>query len=193
MDKLIIYMILKEKRECGRGSMYFKIIGSLMIIISSTYLGFYFGKKLIKRINELTELFRLGTLLENEIVYSHTPLPQAFYSISSGKRNNIETLFYRIYEELSENETDTIYEAVNSAVNDNLSQICLEKDDRSILLDLAKSLGDYDIEGYKKIFEIYKLGIKNKISEAENKKNKNMKMYRYLGFSIGAMAVIMIV
>ncbi|MDV3428649.1 MAG: stage III sporulation protein AB [Bacillota bacterium] len=173
--------------------MYFKILGSVMIITASTYTGFYLGSKLIKRINELTELERLGTLLENEIVYSHTPLPQAIFSISSRQGNNIEKLFYKMYEKLSMNETDSIFDAVNLAVNENLRQLCTEKDDLKILLDLAKSLGDYDIEGYKKVFALYKIGIKNKISEAESKKNKNIKMYRYLGFSIGAAAVIMII
>lgn len=173
--------------------MYFKILGSVMIIISSTYLGFYYGSKMIKRINELTELERLGTLLENEIVYSHTPLPQAFFSISSRQGNNIEKLFYKIYEKLLNNETDSIFQAVSLAVNENFRQLNIEKDDFKILMNLAKSLGDYDIEGFKKVFALYKIGIKNKITDAENKKNKNIKMYRYLGFSIGAMAVIMII
>ncbi|MFA6939488.1 MAG: stage III sporulation protein SpoIIIAB [Clostridiaceae bacterium] len=173
--------------------MYFKILGSVMIIIASTYSGFYFGNRLIKRINELTELERLGTLLENEIVYSHTPLPQAICSISSRQGNNIEKLFYKMYEKLLNNETDSIFQAVSFAVNENFRQLSTEKDDLKILLNLAKSLGDYDIEGFKKVFALYKIGIKNKILDAESKKNKNIKMYRYLGFSIGAMAVIMII
>ena len=193
MDKLAIYLILKAEREYGRVNMLLKISGSILIIIASTYLGYYYGKRLIKRINELTELERLGTVLENEIVYSHTPFPQAIYSISFRRGNEIENLFYKIYERLSKNETDSIYQAFTMGINESLRQLSIEDGDTKLLLDFAKSLGDYDIDGYKKVFALYKIGMKNKIIEAENKKSKNLKMYRYLGFSIGAMAVIMII
>lgn len=185
-------MILIIKKRYGRDDMFFKILGSILIIISSTYLGFYYGNKLIKRINELTELERLGTLLENEIVYSHTPIPQAIYSISYRKDNIIENLFYEIYKKLKGG-ADSIYQAFEDGLNENKRQLNIEEEDMSLLLSFAKSLGDYDIEGYRKVFALYKMGIKSKISEAENKKSKNLKMYRYLGFSLGAMVVIMII
>lgn len=193
LDKSAIYLTLKAERGYGRGNMFLKLSGSILIIIASTYLGFYYGKRLIKRIYELTELERLGTVLENEIVYSRTPFPQAIYSISFRRGNEIENLFYKIYERLSRNETDSIYQAFILGIDESSRQLSIEENDIKLLLDFAKSLGDYDIDGYKKVFAIYKIGIKNKIIEAENKKNKNLKMYRYLGFSIGAMAVIMII
>lgn len=172
--------------------MFFKILGSVLIITSSTYSGFYYGSKLIKRISELTEIERLVTLLENEIVYSHTPIPQAIYSISCRKDNVIENFFYEIYIKLKDG-ADSIYQAFEDGLNENKKQLNIEEEDTALLLSFAKSLGDYDIEGYRKVFALFKIGIKSKISAAENKKSKNLKMYRYLGFSLGAMVVIMII
>jgi stage III sporulation protein AB len=60
-------------------------------------------------------------------------------------------------------------------------------------LDLAKSLGESDIDGQVNIFLFTINNLKKVISDAEISMKKNVKMFRYLGFSIGAMIVIMLI
>ena len=57
----------------------------------------------------------------------------------------------------------------------------------NVILDLTKTLGESDIQGQSSIFSLTISNLKKQIKISEEFMNKNIKMYRYLGFSFGAM------
>lgn len=172
--------------------MLFKAIGGLIIIICSTYIGFYLGNKLFKRVFQLKEIERFVLNIENQIVYSHTPFPLILKSLSINKRNEIEILFYNIYKNMEQGEEGDINSYFEKGIDETKKILCLNQGDIEMLLSFSSSLLDYDIEGFKKVFLLFKRDIEERIRHGEMMKIKNIKMYRYMGFSIGAMVVIMI-
>ena len=66
----------------------------------------------------------------------------------------------------------------------------MKNEDISAILDLSKTLGESDIEGQKRMFSLTLDNIKNQIEVSKIAMNKNLKMYRCLGFSLGAVIVI---
>jgi len=170
-----------------------KLIGCLMILGASTGIGFYYGDKFKKRAAQLSELQRCIHQLQNEIVYTHTPLPEAIKDVSKKSINPIKEIFEKVSGLLFSNEVDDVYEAFNNVLVKEKENLNLKREDISVILDLAKSLGESDIDGQLRMFSLTLENLKKQIKGAESLMHKNVKMYRYLGFSIGAMLVIILI
>ena len=170
-----------------------KIIGCAVILGASTMAGFIYSERLKYRVFQLNEVERAIHQLQNEITYVHALLPDAFKSVAQKSRNPIKELFNKTGELLSGNEYDNVYEAMNSAMNTIKSGLNLNCDDINVILDLSKTLGESDIEGQKNMFTLTIGNLKKQIKMSEEFMKKNIKMYRYLGFSFGAMLVIALI
>lgn len=170
-----------------------KIIGSIIIIFSSTFLGFIYSERFKKRVIQLNEFQRSINQLENEIAYTHEPLPDTFRNIAKRSSFPVNMIFSYISDSLMEGKYDNVYEAFKASLEKYKNQIDLKKDDINIIIDLSKSLGESDIEGQKKLFAMITENLKKQIALAEDSMKKNVKIYRYLGFGIGSVMVIMLV
>lgn len=170
-----------------------KIIGCALILGASTLAGFIYSERLKYRVFQLNEVQRAVYQLQNEITYVHTLLPDAFKSIAHKSKEPIKELFNKTSELLSDNDYENVYEAVNSALSTIKSRLYLNYDDINVILDLSKTLGESDIEGQNSIFILTIANLKKQIKTSEEFMNKNLKMYRYLGFSFGAMLVIALI
>lgn len=170
-----------------------KIIGCLLILGSSTVGGFLCGEIFRRRVKQLNELERAINQLESEIEYTHTPLPEALYSVAQKSGAPISKLLNKASDLLYSNKVETVYEAFNICIKDENINLDLKPQDINLVLDLSKSLGESDIEGHKRIFSLTISNLKKNIKIAETEMNSNVKMYRYLGFSIGAMLVIVLI
>ncbi|AAK80051.1 stage III sporulation protein AB [Clostridium acetobutylicum] len=170
-----------------------KFVGCILIITSSTIVGFRYAEHFRKRVKELKEIHNSLYELRNEIIYTHTPLVEAFKNISDRSNYPVNLFFKLAAENLCYKETDNVYSAFKCVFDTDKFQTNLNNDDKKILLNLSKSLGETDIEGQVKVFELAIKNIENHITEAEEIMKKNVKMYRCLGFCVGAMITIMIV
>ncbi|MGV8982383.1 stage III sporulation protein SpoIIIAB [Clostridium sp.] len=170
-----------------------KIIACAMILGASTLAGFIYSERLKYRVFQLNEVQRAVYQLQNEITYVHTLLPDAFKSIAHKSKEPIKELFNKTSELLSDNDYENVYEAVSSALSTVKSRLYLNPDDINVILDLSKTLGESDIEGQNNIFILTIANLKKQIKISEEVMNKNLKMYRYLGFSFGAMLVIALI
>ena len=170
-----------------------KIIGCFVILGASTMAGFIYSERLKYRVFQLNEVQRAVYQLQNEITYVHALLPDAFKNVAQKSKEPIKELFNKTSELLSGNEYENVYEAMNSAMNLIKSRLYLNCEDVNVILDLSKTLGESDIEGQNNIFTLTIANLKKQIKISEEYMNKNIKMYRYLGFSFGAMLVIALI
>jgi stage III sporulation protein AB len=175
------------------GNYMFKLIGSVLIITASTTVGFMLAEGLRKRSLQLKEFQRSILQLENEIMYTFTALPEACQRVSEKSKEPISHIFEKIAFKLLNNECDSVYLAFCQVIENERKTLFLNKDDINIILDLAKALGDSDIEGHKKVFQLAGSYLRNSINDAEISLLKSTKMYKYLGFSFGAAVVILLV
>lgn len=170
-----------------------KVLGCIMILGASSGIGFNYGEKFKKRTKQLNELQRCIHQLQNEIVYTHSPLPEAILDISQKSISPIKNIFEQVSSLLFLNEVDTVYEAFKNVIEKQKDNLSLKKEDTTVILDLAKTLGESDIGGQQRMFSLTLENLKKQIKSSESLMNKNVKMYRYLGFSLGAMLVIILV
>lgn len=184
-------MILTVWKGCGKNSML-KAAGIIIIIISSTLIGFIYGESLKKRVFQLKEIEQAILQLQSEVLYNHSSLPEVFKNISNKCSKPIGQVFMYVSMLLYENKVDSVYEGFRIAINENKDKLNIKQHDIDIILDLSKSLGESDIEGQNRILNLTLENIKKQIVSAEIAMNKDVKMYRYLGFSFGAVIAILI-
>lgn len=170
-----------------------KLIGCSLIIAASSMAGFVFAEDLKRRAAQLRDIQNAVLQLQNEILFSHTTLPEAFKKISLKCREPAASLFNYIGIKLLNNEVDNVLEAFKLAFESVDKNFKLNNSDISILIDLARGVGEADIEGHKKIFLLVDENLRKSIEDADCQINKNVKLYRYLGFSFGAVVAILLI
>lgn len=175
------------------GQIMIKAIGCIVILGASTMAGFIYSDRLKYRVSQLNEVERAVHQLKNEITYMHALLPDAFESVAEKSKSPIKELFHKTSQLLCDNECDTVYEAMNTAMETIKGGLNLSSDDINVILDLAKTLGESDIEGQNNMFTLTIANLKKQIKISEEFMRRNIKMYRYLGFSFGAMLVIALI
>lgn len=167
-------------------------LGCIFIIFATTLIGFMLGENCRKRSIQLSEFERAVYELENDIVYTYEPLPEALENISQKSIFPISEILHNISLMLQNNDVQGVHEAFVKSFSQKKEYLCLKKEDIDILLDFSKTLGQTDIEGEKKVFALTCQKLKKQINKAETLMDKNVKMYRYLGFSIGAVIIILL-
>lgn len=172
--------------------MYLKLLGCFLILIGSSLIGFYLGENLKKRVSQLKEIEQALYQLQSEIVYTHSALPDTLLNISRKCTRPISVIFSEVSNLLYENKVDSVHDGFEKVMEKNKENFCLKQSDIDILMDLSKSLGESDIEGQKNIMMVSIKNIRSQIHDAELAMKNNIKMYRYLGFSFGAIVVIMV-
>jgi stage III sporulation protein AB len=182
---------LKEKRFGG--SKMVKIMGCILIFISSVAFGFYYSEGFKKRLFQLNDMEDAVIQLQNEIIFTHEILSDVFMNISNKCSSPLNQVFIKISKDLSLNLVDNVYLAFLNAFNKYKIDLNLKTEDIEIALNLAKSLGECDIEGQKSIFNLTIDKIKKQIVQAEVITKKNVKMYRYLGFAFGTTIIILLI
>lgn len=185
-------MILTKKKSFGGDDMFLKTLGCILILGSCSLIGFIYGENLRNRLIQLKEIQQALYQLENEIVYTRTSLPEIFFHVAQKCNRPIKNIFLDVSKLLYNNEVNSVYEGFRKAIKLNEDLISLKKEDIDVLSDLAKSLGESDVEGQKSILSLSINNLKKQVNTAEIIMQKNIKMYRYLGFSFGAILVIMI-
>lgn len=170
-----------------------KFIGCIFIVFSSSGLGYILGTKFSARVREIKLLKMSLQLLETEIVYSNTPLPDAFEIISKKSSIPIKYIFKNMSVKLKNKLYSTVSEAFESSLNETNEKLSLSKEDMEILKVFGCSIGNSDIEGQVKSFKMIIKQLEGQEAKAEESRNKNEKMYKNLGFLTGlALAILLL-
>jgi stage III sporulation protein AB len=171
----------------------FKLIISISIVIISSYIGFAYGETFNRRKDELKEILKALTILENDVVYGTTPLPEALENLSNKICNPLSIFVKAITNRLVKGDVESVYEGAVEEFSLIKNEFYLYDEDKKIMSDFFKSLGELSVYGQEKMFLLAIEGIKMNLKEADENAKKNVKLYRYLGICFGAMIIIFII
>ena len=170
-----------------------KLIFIISILIISTYIGFAYGEGFRKRQYELKEILKALTILENDIVYGTTPLPEALENLSSKVSKPLNNFINAVTKRLIKGDVESVHEGALEEFTLFESEFYLYDEDKKIMADFFRSLGASGVYGQEKIFSLAIEGIKINLKDADESAKKNVKLYRYLGVCFGAMIIIFII
>jgi len=132
-------------------------------------------------------------VLNNEVIYANTPMPEALKYISYKVDSPIRDILVKVSEKLLLGESNSIYESFKEEYKNMSSDFRLNKEDLRVIKDFLKSLGESGVYGQDKLFNLTIENLKINCGSAEEIAKKNVKMYRSLGICIGAMIVIFLI
>ena len=167
------------------------ILASILFSICS-YIGFEYGESFNKRMNQLREILKGLTMLQNDILYGSTPLPEAFDNFSYKVEEPINSFVNGMKEKLVCGNMESVYDGVKEEYKELEKKFSLNNSDIKILGDFFKSLGESGVFGQERIFSLAIEGIRMNLKEAEEYAKKNVKLYRYIGICIGGMLTIFV-
>lgn len=168
---------------------FLKIILIICILEISTKIGFILSSKFNKRLKEYLIIEDILIYIESKIKYSQENLMDIFKQLSiEYKDNNFGKLFMNINHDLVSNNY-TLYEAFSNNIEKSKNMFSCDLD---ILLQLAKNLGNSDVEDQIKNISLLKDRIKILIKNSKIIKEKNEKLYRNLGIICGLTIAIIL-
>lgn len=162
-----------------------KIIGCFMIILSSSILGFNYSRLYSERLRNLINFQHCLQILETEIIYAATPLPEALKEVYNKGNKKVSYVFDEIRKYLINNKSSNVYDGFLKIASELKENLCFKEEDIEIILSFGRSLGVSNRIDQEKHFKVILLQLKNQQKDAEEEKTKNGKMYKSLGVLIG--------
>lgn len=170
-----------------------KAIGALLVILSSSLLGMLMSSKYSLRHKEIRKLRFSLQMLETEIVYGSTPIPYACNNVSSKCDNPWRGFFKAVSDNLLERRFFSMEEAWNQAMIEKLSDSYINTIDKELLRSFGRVIGKSDTEDQKKHFKLIYAQLEHHEKMAEEERRNNEKMYKSMGFLLGAAILIILV
>lgn len=171
--------------------MLFKIIGGALVILASSFLGYFFSRDCASRPNQLRDLQGLLQMFENEISFLSNLLVDAFRKIYRSSRSDVALFFKDTINNLTLDSGLGASNAWTKAIKENIKKTALNKEDEEILISFGELLGNSDLEGQIKNIKLTLNQLKLQEQKAEENKKKNEAMYRTLGV-LGGLAVVIV-
>ena len=168
-----------------------KILGAVLIVVSTSLIGFEVSKKLIARPKHIRDLRAALQILEAEIMYGHSPLKEAVLLLAKQIPAPVSILFKDFASRLG-----STNQSVLSAWTDSLEvvrkQSELQQKEIDILLQFGETLGKHDRESQQKQIQLALVHLDREEADAAEKQMKYDKMARSLGFFSGLLIAILL-
>ena len=166
----------------------FKIILLTFVLGMCTVLGNIKANKYKLRVIDLQEIKKALNLAITKMRYTYEPLPELFKEISKDLNDNIANIFIKAHTYM---ETLIAGQAWEKAVDKSSNNFTNE--DMNIIKGLSKLLGKTDLEGQLMQIELTTKLLDEQIIEATNLQNKNTKLYKTLGATVGLAIMIIFI
>ena len=167
-----------------------KLIGGLLIVTASGMAGWKKAGLYSRRPRELRQLISALQMLETEITYVATPLPEALARAAEQVGPPAAALFGRIAGELRTGSGKPAREAWNESLQWYHPRSSLGASDLSIVRGLGNSIGISDREDQGKHIRLAAEQLKTALAAAEEAAQKNVKMWNYIGL-LGGLVVVL--
>lgn len=169
-----------------------KIAGGLLIILSSTLIGFCYGSRFSNRLENLIYLEQCIKLLETEIVYGAVPLPDALTNVFNKGNKKVSFIFKEINSFLFNNRDGDVFNSFLSVTELLRTKLDFKEEDIELFLSLGRVLGSSDRQDQEKNFKLILNQIAINQNEALIQRDKNERMYKDLGILAGFFIVIIL-
>ncbi|SHO52579.1 stage III sporulation protein AB [Anaerocolumna xylanovorans] len=169
---------------------FIKMLGCVLILISSAGMGMYFSGELKGRIRDLKELRRIVTLLRGDIRYANSPLPEAVQALSVRHDGKYKKFLQSAAERLNEFGGVSFCDIWKEAVHKGLGDTSLSKKDIVNLSQFGENMGYLDKEMQLNTIDLYLSQIEEEIKELSKSVKEKTYMYNTLGILGGIFLTI---
>lgn len=168
-----------------------KTIGAGLLVISCTAMGFRIAKEFRERPRQLRLLLHSLRVLQAEIEYSVTPLPQALTKVAQRSLFPIDIVFREAARVLTERE-ESVVEALEEGIQACQAGASLRTQDFEVLREFGKTLGVSDRVHQTQHFEVAISRLSGLEHEARDSQKRHERLWQYVGVLTGLMLVVLL-
>lgn len=166
-----------------------KLIGAALVFFAAYSCGLFAGKCEQKRVDEAEAFLSLFEYIKNQVGNFMTPTKLIYRGFENRVLSGIGFL-----EKLRSHENDEIYFDVwEEAFRACEGSLHLSAEEKKIILGFGGCIGKSDGNMQIKSFDYYIGLLSSELEKARTLVAKNKKVYRTIGFAIGAMAAILLI
>jgi len=169
-----------------------KWIGIIFIMTATGYAGYQFSAGMKRRCKVLRQLLYVLQILQNEIIFCGTPLPQAFALVAVSTDGLWERVFARMAREMDHKKWLSPLAALEDGLHEDSDGI-LQSDTKDTLLELASGLGKYDHDSQVAALETARIRLSGILESLERERSIRGKTYGTLGICAGLSLVILLI
>jgi stage III sporulation protein AB len=162
------------------------------VMIVATMAGFRIAARYAERSKQLRQFVTALKILETEIFYAATPLPEACRRIAQRIPAPAGMTFERIAVKLRDGRGLMADAAWREALAESHGHLALKGIDRDVLMNFGHTLGVSDREDQIKHIHLAIAHLSAEETNARDEQQRNEKMWRYLGALLGLTVVILL-
>ncbi len=167
------------------------IIGCVALIAGCGSLGLWLANRIRLRPVQLRECLMALALLDTEIVWGATPLPEAFGNVKERTNQPWQGFFAELQDHLEGGESAG--SAWQKTIAGQNQHFCLKQEDWQVIGDVGKGLGRSDSSEQHKQLELVQRQLALMKDQAGLWSDKQAKMWSYLGFLFGIAFVLILI
>ncbi|WP_141604277.1 stage III sporulation protein SpoIIIAB [Terrilactibacillus laevilacticus] len=169
-----------------------KPIGAILIILTTTWMGFIVSKQYSDRPKQLRQLRSALQSLEAEIVYGLTPIQLAAEHLATQLPKPLSIFFKTLSNALVDSK-DNLQAVWENSIHSFWPNTALKKNEKEILLQFGATLGKQDSENQTKQIQLTLAHLEREEKEARVAQTKYEKMSKSLGFLSGILIVLLLI
>ncbi|MDQ0256262.1 stage III sporulation protein AB [Evansella vedderi] len=166
-----------------------KLVGALLIILTTTVFGWEFATRLARRTKQIRYLKIAFEALETEMVFGMTPLPYACEKVANQLSSPLSQFFHEVSKKLKEEER-TARDIWCNTLEKWKKTTDLEASEINILNQFGQTLGEQDLENQRKQIRLAISYFDQEEKQAMESQKKFESMYKSLGFLGGVLIVL---
>ena len=175
------------------GRLLAKLAGAALILGSTSYVGWQVGAQYAKRPQQLRDLQTALAVLQTEIEYGATPLPDALASAARAGGHAVGQLFAETARRLAVGGGISPGEALAASLRDWMARSAIREADGEVLAALVPLLGVTGRADQVLHLELARQRLAGEEQRARDERERYERLARYLGVLSGAALVLILV
>jgi stage III sporulation protein AB len=169
----------------------FRLIGAIMVAGGAAAIGLIAAGKLKTRVDALSGLLAAIDVMQSEIFFRLTPLPDLIKMLEKQSEAPAKTLFSNCVNHIGQLGQKPFFNIWTQALEESRSLELLPAE-KQILKELGNILGRYDADGQIKAIAYIHRRLETCLEASIREKEKQGKLYRMLGIVTGAAVAIIL-
>lgn len=173
--------------------MIIKVLGAILVLCSSTAIGFYFSSILKSRLEDLKEIKKYFLILKGDIRYGKTPLPEAIKELAERSEGNFHLFFLNLEERMSRLDGEPFQLIWEQGITKDLKNTSLTKEDKMCLTRMGNNLGYLDQDMQLNTIDLYVSQLELTIKELYTGIGEKTRLYKTMGIMAGLFLTIIMI
>ncbi len=168
-----------------------KLFGAFLILISGSSIGWICGSIYLNRVRELKELQLALNILDTEISYGRTLLPEALKTTLDVLSPSLAKIFCDAADELNRSKNHHFFELWEDIIEYNSKKTYLRREVFEILINWGRQIGASTLDNQIKINKLTIKRLEQNEQIATDIAIRRVKPVRYAGILISLMVIIL--